>query len=381
MSSELPSTDPAAPAPASTAPASTGPAATTPASADPASTARHRSLARPQWSAPASFWYTVLGPGLAGIAALTIIVVGFVMGLDINATGAMLGILFIGLVVAWIVYTAYWGRVRRTTLDRVRDLTEFAEGNGLHYVSEQRAPDILTAVLDNRPGAFVYDSLSARFPREISLGTYERTTKRNRGGFMEDWGYLAIRLNRKLPNILLESRSSRSTSSDTSLLGPPRGNQRLELEGDFDNHFRLYCPAGYEQDALYVFTPDLMALMIDEAGDLSAQLIDDVALFFSAKPFDLSDDQLRDRLLRIADVVGSKALRQTARYRDDRSNDVDAVGDEGKRLTRRRPRWPTLALWYSVKVLLGMGLAWVLLVIRLGFDPLLWKAISYTPWW
>ncbi len=330
---------------------------------------------------PTSFWHTVLGPGLAGIAALTVIIVGSIMGLNANATGAMLGILLLGLIAAWIVYGAYWGRARRTTLDRVHELTHFARDHGLNYESEQRAPDILTSILGNRPGAFIYDSFSSSFPRELSMGTFERTTKPGRGGFMEDWGYLAIRLNRKLPNIVLESRSSRSPSADTSLLGTPRVNQRLSLEGDFDNHFRLFCPAGYEKDALYVLAPDLMALLIDEAGDLSVQLIDDVALFFSAKPFNLSDNHLRDRLLRIADVVGDKALSQTARYSDERSDDVNTVAHDGKRLARRIPRWPTLALWYSVKVLLGLGIAWGLIVLRLGFDPQLWKAISSTSWW
>ena len=42
--------------------------------------------------------------------------------------------------------------------------------------------------------------------------------------------------------------------------------QVLSLEGDFDRYFTLYCPKEYERDALYVFTPDLMALLDRRGG-------------------------------------------------------------------------------------------------------------------
>lgn len=330
---------------------------------------------------PASFWLTVLGPGLAVIAALVIVVVGAVLRFDGNATWAMVSIVLVGLVFAWIGYTVYRGRLRRGALARAQALTEIARKHDLIFLSEQLVPDLIKSAFGHRSGARVYDSMNSFISGELSMGTYERSTMPGMHGYFEDWGYLAIRLNRRLPNILLESRASRSVFADTDLLGSPSGTQRLPLEGDFDRHFRLYCPAGYEQDALYVFTPDLMALLIDEAGDLSVQLIDDVAFFFSAKPFDLADEHLTDRLLRIADVVGAKALRQTARYSDARSEEADVVAEEGRRLQRQIPRWPTLTLWYSTQLLLAIGIAWVVLVFRLGVDPAQWSANSQLPWW
>lgn len=343
-------------------------------------TARHLELNVSPF-VPTSFWLTVLGPGLAGIAALAIVILGTALGFDGNATWAMVGIVLVGLAAAWIGYGAYRGRLRRSTLTRVQALTAIARKHDLIFLSEQLVPDLISSAFGHRSGARVYDSMNSFIAGELSMGTYERSTRPSGSGFFEDWGYLALRLNRKLPNILLESRASRSVFADTDLIGSPRGNQRLSLEGDFDRHFRLYCPAGYEQDALYLFTPDLMALLIDEAGDLSVQLIDDVAFFFSAKPFDLTDERLTDRLLRIADVVGAKALPQTARYSDGRSEEADVVAEEGRRLTRRIPRWPTLTLWYSAQLLLGLGIAWVVLVIRLGVDPGQWSANSQIPWW
>ncbi len=49
----------------------------------------------------------------------------------------------------------------------------------------------------------------------------------------------------------------------------------LELEGDFGKHFELHVPAGYERDALYVLTPDVMQVLIDEAADRRVEIVDD----------------------------------------------------------------------------------------------------------
>ena len=328
----------------------------------------------------ASIWAASLGPGLSIIAAIAIIVVGSVLGLKLGAVLAMLVFILAGTFVAALLTIPFSVGSRRTSLDRVRTLDNFARDHGLTYESEQRPPDLIVSAFGFRPRAVVYDSLNSLSPQELSMGTYVRPAKPDGSGFTEDWGYLAMRLKRKLPNILLESRSSRSLFADAGLLGNLNTTQRLSLEGDFDKHFRLFCPAGYEQDALYVFTPDLMALLIDEAGDVSAQLIGDVIVFFSAKPFDLSHTDLRDRLLRIADVVGAKALSQTARYSDPRSEEGDTVAKQGQKLSRSTPRWLILLMFCSAQVLLGLGITWLLLVICLGLDPTQWTASSYSRW-
>jgi len=112
--------------------------------------------------------------------------------------------------------------------------------------------------------------------------------------------------------------------------------QILHLEGDFDEHFTLYCPAQYEQDALYIFTPDLMSLLIDEASPYDVELIDQWMLVYSSKAFVLTDPAVLQRLFTIADTVGAKALNQTARYADERIGDpaVNIVAPQGARLKR-----------------------------------------------
>jgi hypothetical protein len=141
-------------------------------------------------------------------------------------------------------------------------------------------------------------------------------------------GYLAVRLERQLPQFVLDA--SRNDDGKLSNLPMPiAGGQRLSLEGDFDQHFSLYCPRGYERDALYIFTPDLMALLIDETGDFDVEIVDNMFFVYSKGGFDLSNATLWRRLDRIRQVVGAKAITRTDLYANERD---PAAVVEGSRL-------------------------------------------------
>jgi hypothetical protein len=134
--------------------------------------------------------------------------------------------------------------------------------------------------------------------------------------------------------MLLDSRANNGMFGSSNLPSAFRRDQVLSLEGDFDRYFTLYCPRQYERDALYVFTPDLMALLIDEAAPYDVEIIDRWLFVYAARPFPLADPHTYQRLLRIVATVGRKALSQTDRYRDERVGDFDAniVAPAGRRL-------------------------------------------------
>jgi len=109
--------------------------------------------------------------------------------------------------------------------------------------------------------------------------------------------------------------------------------QVISLEGDFDRHFTLYAPRDYTTDALYIFTPDVMAALIDHASGFSITLVDDRLI---VRPllgtFDLTDDALWRRLLAVLDSVAPEVAGQTLRYRDDRSEEPSLVARPGRGL-------------------------------------------------
>ena len=90
-----------------------------------------------------------------------------------------------------------------------------------------------------------------------------------------------------------------------------RANQVVLLEGDFNSYFTLYAPQGYGTDVRYVLTPDLMALLVDEAGSYDVETIDDTLVIYARKEFDLGDPATHERLLRLLATVGAKTVLRT----------------------------------------------------------------------
>jgi hypothetical protein len=111
-------------------------------------------------------------------------------------------------------------------------------------------------------------------------------------------------------------------------------DQILSLEGDFDKHFTLYCPQEYEQDALYVFTPDLMALLIDDAGTYDVEIVDDWMFLYSPHQLPPLSQPTYAHLFTIIQTVGNKTVSQTENYHDDRVDSLsqNIVAPQGQRL-------------------------------------------------
>jgi len=229
------------------------------------------------------------------------------------------------------------------------DKAAFAAANGWRYEPVAPAPAYRGSIFEFLQGATVTDRfvLESGTTASGTLPAVEVGVITGKVGGGQAWagtggavrvsfttneemtvGYLAVRLERKLPQFVLDS--SRNDDGKVSNLPMPiASGQRLSLEGDFDQHFALFCPHGYERDALYIFTPDLMALLIDETGDFDVEIVDEWFFVYSRHGFDLSNGTLWRRLERIRHVVGAKAITRTDLYANAR--DPAAIA-EGSRL-------------------------------------------------
>ena len=111
-------------------------------------------------------------------------------------------------------------------------------------------------------------------------------------------------------------------------------DQKLSLEGDFDRYFSLYCPQGYERDALYLFTPDIMARFIDNAAALDVEIVDDWLFLYGKREFSGLDPATWAWLFSVVAALLDK-FAQWARWRDEqlttdaaaRATAPRAVGD------------------------------------------------------
>jgi hypothetical protein len=246
-------------------------------------------------------------------------------GLFSLVLGAAIVVLCVVIVRAAFRSTGRWARWAR--------IDAFAQANGLVFSPSDTAvglPGLIFGLGSDRRLVEHVHSPGGR----IDMGGYTYTTGSGKSRTTHRWSYLAIRLDRRLPNMVLDSRENNRLLGSNLPIAFAR-DQVLHLEGDFDKYFTLYCPKDYETDALYVFTPDLMALLIDEAAPFDVEIVDDWFLAYASTPLDMSKPETYGRLFRIVDTVGAKTLDQTERYRDDRVPDAIAanvVAPQGARL-------------------------------------------------
>jgi hypothetical protein len=215
-------------------------------------------------------------------------------------------------------------------------LTRFAEANGLVFSPSDPDPQYPGAIFGQGRGRVALDHLRSASDRFLDYGNYRYVTGSGKNSTTHTWGFLALQLDRSLPHMVLDSRANNGLFGGTNLPAVFAKDQVLHLEGDFDRHFTLFCPKQYERDALYVFTPDLMAQLVDEAAPYDVEIIDKWMFVYSATAFDPRQPALHQRLLRIVETVGAKTLSRTDRYADDRVGDFAAnvVAPQGQRLRR-----------------------------------------------
>jgi hypothetical protein len=234
-------------------------------------------------------------------------------------------------------------------------LTRFATANSLEFSPLTPDPTYPGAIFGHGDSRVVYDHLYRNDGRFLDMGDYRYSTGSGRSRETHHWGFLAIKLDRALPNMVLDAKANNTLFGTTDLPLSFSASQRLSLEGDFDKYFTLYCPKEYEPDALYVFTPDLMALLIDQTAQFDVEIVDDWMFLYSSKPLDLSNAPTINHLFKIVDTVGTKTVSQTERYSDDRiatpgattGTSLNLVAPQGRRL---KTRWPVLGTIISVLV-------------------------------
>ncbi len=152
---------------------------------------------------------------------------------------------------------------------------------------------------------------------EFEIGNFQ-TNVVSRLLVLKKYGYVKMPLSQHVPQMALDSIKHRSIRLGSYF----QDRQVVGLEGDFSKYFTLYVPQGYERDALYIFTPDLMALLIDETDIFDIEITNGSLLLYG-KRFNLKDEQLINRLLLIVDVVGNKLQRRTTQYVAGRDDPVE----------------------------------------------------------
>ncbi|PPF79529.1 hypothetical protein C5B96_12490 [Subtercola sp. Z020] len=179
---------------------------------------------------------------------------------------------------------------------------------------------------------------------------YYRFSERAR---TQDWVFAEIPLPRSMPNIWLHSKRS-GAGMPFSLAS----DERVLLEGDFDRYFDTYAREGVQQEALYVLTPDVMALLIDNASWFDVEIVDDRLYLYTRGHFDvLVDPDWWQAVADVMNTVGRKVSQSSSRYTGagpaGGAGRAGGAGEQARRIQSRATVWRRITQALGVLVLFG----------------------------
>lgn len=258
----------------------------------------------------------VFGSVLVGIVSSL-----FAMLSSLGSSGSGAGLFAVFPVLFLVVVLAGVGfGVRRlfngSGAERWYRLDRFAQANGMTWHPVSDNPPLPGMVFGQGSSRKATDVVRGARPRFVEFGNYQYTTGSGKNRTTHHWGYVAVKLSTPLPHIVLDATSNNALFGSNLPASFDR-DQRLSLEGDFDRHFALYCPAGYEADALYLFTPDIMARFIDHAAALDVEIVDDWMFLYAKRQFSTLDPATWAWLFSVVGAFLDK-FGQWERWRDDR---------------------------------------------------------------
>ena len=264
-----------------------------------------------------------------GSVAVTMIsaVIG-AMGAGVEGGGgtafvfALFPLLVVGIIAA--VGISLFVRGARTGGERMYRLDGFARANAMQYVPRLDAPALPGMIFSIGNTRHSADLVRGERPRFVEFANYRYTTGSGKNQQTHHWGYVAVKLDTPLPHIVLDATGNNGLFGSNLPLTFDK-DQRLSLEGDFDRYFSLYCPADYERDALYLFTPDIMARFIDNAAALDVEIVDDWLFLYAKRDFSTVDPATWAWLFSVVGALLDK-FAQWARWRDERLAAAAAAG-------------------------------------------------------
>jgi hypothetical protein len=264
---------------------------------------------------------------LTFIIAATIIVVLFIPVLT-QASTALSAIFVLGglLIIAMVPFSLYRKAVSQAKLARM------AIANGMATRFNVPDPNYNGLYFQHGDDRKLLELLEVTENGSL-IGTYKYTTGSGRSRSVHTLCFARTTLTRRLPHIVLDNVKNNFWKF-TNLPTIFSSDQKLSLEGDFNNTFTLYAPKEYERDALYVFTPDVMLAFIESGYDIDAEIVDNHLYVYFDGHYSLENEQFLGSVYNIIQKLGHEVEQQSNYYSDERvaSHAINAVGTQGQRL-------------------------------------------------
>lgn len=170
-----------------------------------------------------------------------------------------IGLAFVALIIIVIAYGSLQKKIEHIFMQ------QFAKANGYKYQMYGSIDDVSAPHLQIGHSRYIEDMVSGEYEgRPISIYNFNCTVGYGKNARHVNFTVCEIEYVAEIPNIFLDSHQN--PYSGENFLSARFHNQRsLSLEGDFNKYFTLYVPPEYEIEALQIFTPDIMAKLIDKS--------------------------------------------------------------------------------------------------------------------
>jgi hypothetical protein len=166
-------------------------------------------------------------------------------------------------------------------------LREFAIANGFNFEKTgivNEAYGTIFRIYGYSPT--VSDVIEASYQdQNVRLFLYDLTESAGKSSVTYQSTVMEIALDGKLPPLLLISKQHAKQAFWARKLEEDFGtHNKISLEGDFDDHFTLYAPAGIEVEALEIFNPRTMELMMHASEGFSVEFAANYVYIYDGQP-------------------------------------------------------------------------------------------------
>jgi hypothetical protein len=171
--------------------------------------------------------------------------------------------LIVVFVVGSIFYLSIYSKVKREFTE------QFGASIGFAYTDTADMKSVSGKLFEAGHSQNISDVLTGSYQNiPMRFFTYSFTVGEGKNSHTYSYTVFEATMTGTVPDILLSS-----VNHSTLVGGWGTGQEKVELEGDFNKYFKLTVPKGYEQEAYEIFTPDVMANLIDKAKDVSFEFV------------------------------------------------------------------------------------------------------------
>jgi hypothetical protein len=274
----------------------------------------------------------------AGLAVLVFIVffvfviaMLYTFAFSSNLANSMPALLFWGFI--FLFFAMLFVSYRKKLITTIT-LQQFAQDNNVTLIHDQFDPQYNGMIFNFGHSRVINHALVFNDIYNSQIGNYSFTTGSGKSSKQHSYHFAVFDLPRHTPHMLLDAKNNNFLGMFSNLPASFSGDQKLSLEGDFNDYFTLYAPKQYEKDALYIFTPDVMQAVTTYANNFDIEIIDNKLYLYTQTDLNLTSKTTLESLQSVIHVLAKQFYQQTDYYADSTigNRTLDIIAPAGKRL-------------------------------------------------